>query len=253
MRSLLKRLLLLFQAYRYISNYRTEIKNSSNKHLINSFKILQRNGYAFSAETTTLHFLNLISELNRKRQFIKKFKSQSIECNSVVKMTFSAEKKSHRRRYLIIGLAVFVLVIVIVAAVVASGIINNKTGNLSESVGPKTVPLARGGVLDVKVSDYDYYVFPVPKGASNPVVNGSFSVTSGSGNEINVYLMDEPNWLQWWTGHSDFTMLYNSGQVSTGVLDVDLPSNGTYYLVFDNQFSTSAKTISTNISLEYVS
>ena len=92
------------------------------------------------------------------------------------------------------------------------------------------------GALTVPALNFSYYTFSVPTDATNISVDGHFTATGGLGNDIEVYVLTEDNFVNFKNGHSSPT-LYNSGKVTTNSISATLPSAGTYYLVFNNNFS----------------
>jgi len=108
------------------------------------------------------------------------------------------------------------------------------------------------GVLTVNASNYAYYTLPVPAGAINARLQGHFSATGGSGNDIEVYLLSEDEYTNWQNGHST-AAFYNSGKVTVGDVNAALPNDaGTYYLVFNNRFSLlTPKAVQENMVLTY--
>jgi len=82
-------------------------------------------------------------------------------------------------------------------------------------------------------------------------VSGRFSASGGSGNDIEVLLADEDNFTNWRNRHPA-QVLYQSGKVTVGEIDVPISTPGNYYLVFNNAFSGfSAKTVEANVQLRY--
>ena len=108
------------------------------------------------------------------------------------------------------------------------------------------------GALTVNASSYAYFTLTVPAGASTVRVQGHFSATGGSGNDIEVYLLSENQYTNWQNGHATPTF-YNSGKVTVGDLNSILPNDvGTYYLVFNNRFSLlSPKAVEEHLTLTY--
>ncbi len=95
------------------------------------------------------------------------------------------------------------------------------------------------------------YKFAIPAGVNSGTVQGHFSATGGSHNDIEVWLMNDDGFVNWQNKHS-VTPIYNSGRVTQGTLNVSLPGAGTYYLVFNNQFSLiSPKAVQDNLTLTY--
>src|SRR3972149_6649673 len=100
------------------------------------------------------------------------------------------------------------------------------------------------GNLTVNAGSYEYYNFTVPSGEPNSKVEGTFTV-SGS-NDIKVYVLDSANFADWQNGR-EANMYYDSGELSSGNVTAELPSSGTYFLVYDNTFSTTSKNVTTQV------
>jgi len=66
-------------------------------------------------------------------------------------------------------------------------------------------------------------------------VAGRFRARGGSGNNIEVFILDEDGFENWRNGNRTGTY-YNSGRVTVGRFDVNLRP-GIYYLVMNNSFS----------------
>ncbi|HSS19750.1 MAG TPA: hypothetical protein VLL54_06725 [Pyrinomonadaceae bacterium] len=80
-------------------------------------------------------------------------------------------------------------------------------------------------------------------------VHGSFHAAGGSGNDIQVYIVDDENYRLSEQGQA-FHGYYISGKVSSGSIDVRLTS-GSYNIVFNNKFSFfTNKAIEAEINLE---
>jgi hypothetical protein len=96
------------------------------------------------------------------------------------------------------------------------------------------------GALSVAALHYSFYTLTVPAGASNVRVQGHFQATGGLGNDIEVVLLNDEQFTNWKNGHSTPTY-YNSGKMTVGDVQAILPNEvGTYYLVFNNNFSLLA-------------
>ena len=77
----------------------------------------------------------------------------------------------------------------------------------------------------------------VPAGATSVLLHGNFTASGGLSNDIEVFVMPEDDFVNWQNGHNAKTF-YNSGRVTVGTLNVNLPADaGTYYLVFSNKSS----------------
>jgi len=104
----------------------------------------------------------------------------------------------------------------------------------------------------VAATAYSYFKMDVPQGASSVHLQGSFTANGGSGNDIEVLVVSEQEFLNWQNRHPAKTF-YNSGKVTAGSVDVNLPPDaGTYYIVLSNTFSLlSSKNVQINASLTY--
>jgi hypothetical protein len=97
-----------------------------------------------------------------------------------------------------------------------------------------------------------HWNFNVPAGASDVRVEGTFNASGGPGNDVEVFLLNDDEFVNWQNGHAVNT-LYNSGRMTQGTLNAILPSGpGTYHLVFNNKFSLfSPKAVRASIRLHY--
>ena len=106
-------------------------------------------------------------------------------------------------------------------------------------------------MVRVEPAQYGYYTFTVPSDASNASVSGTFAV-GGSKNDIKVSILDEQNFINFKNSHQ--VNAYYSTQGTAGNISVNVPSNQTLYLVYDNTFyNISSKEITTSVSLTYTS
>ncbi len=106
--------------------------------------------------------------------------------------------------------------------------------------------------LLVNPLNFAYFKLDVPAGASSVLVHGDFTASGGLGNDIEVFLLPESDFVNWQNGHNAKTF-YNSGKVTIGTINVNLPTNaGTYYLVFNNKYSLLArKSVRVDAALTY--
>ena len=74
-------------------------------------------------------------------------------------------------------------------------------------------------------------------------VSAKFRARGGSGNDIEVFIVDEEGFENWRNGHNAPTY-YNSGRVTVGHFNVRLKS-GKYFLVMNNRFSTVSNKVVT--------
>jgi len=97
--------------------------------------------------------------------------------------------------------------------------------------------------------------FVVPSGATNVTMKGHFAAAGGSGNDIEVFVANEDEFVNWQNGHPPTQTFYNSGKVTQDTLNVTLPADvGTYYIVFSNKFSLiSPKAVESKIEVDFYS
>jgi hypothetical protein len=123
------------------------------------------------------------------------------------------------------------------------------------------------GIVDnpfsVAAHNFRYYKFALPQGSMHVSIVGEFSsssdpkTASSKGEQqpddnVEVYVMSESAFVVWQNGYAT-SNVYESGRVSHGTLQADLPSGaGIYYLVFSNKFAPStAKQINADVMLRY--
>lgn len=106
--------------------------------------------------------------------------------------------------------------------------------------------------IAVNALGFNYFKLDVPAGATSVLLRGNFTASGGTGNDIEVFVLPESDFVNWQNGHNAKTV-YNSGKVTVGTLNVNLPADaGTYYLVFNNKFSLlTQKTIRVDAVLTY--
>ena len=123
------------------------------------------------------------------------------------------------------------------------------------SAPPSTPNTAGNRVLingTIVVSENIYYIqFIVRNGAFNIHVNGNFAVLGGE--SIRVYILNEDNFDNMGVSGYKFAPNYDSGQSTGGDISSTLPSGGTFYLLFDNRFQTSQKTLEIEATVTYYS
>jgi hypothetical protein len=96
------------------------------------------------------------------------------------------------------------------------------------------------------------YKFMVPPGANSVSLEGRFVATGGPHNSIEVWVMNDDQFVNW-TNRHPLNTIYDSQKVTQGTLKVALPSDaGAYHVVFNNEFSVlTPKAIEANLTLKY--
>jgi hypothetical protein len=114
-----------------------------------------------------------------------------------------------------------------------------------------SVPLTNGAAT-VNAASHSWYKFTIPENANNVVIDGHFTATGGTGNDIVCYILDEDSFTNLQNGHQARTY-YNSGKVTTARIQAaNLPA-GTYYLMLDNRFSLmTPKAVQIQATLTYL-
>lgn len=89
----------------------------------------------------------------------------------------------------------------------------------------------------------------MPHNSMEIKVSGSFSVLGGSENEVRIYIMNETTFQH----SADFESgsFYDSRRLNNATITATLPSEGTYYLMFDNVFSNSQKNVNIQAKTDY--
>ncbi len=144
-----------------------------------------------------------------------------------------------------------VVVVAVIGGIAAISFLNFATSSSSTLRTPHSANIVNG-LITVQAGGYNYYPFTLAAGTTSISVGGSFTASGGSGNDIEVFVMDETNFVNWKNGHQA-SAYYDSGQLTTGTISASLPSSGAYDLVYSNTFSTfSSKNVQTTVDISYV-
>jgi ribosomal protein L40E len=146
---------------------------------------------------------------------------------------------------------------------------------LQEVVGWKHDHTVLDNPFSVSAHSFRYYKFALPEGSLNVAIVGQFSASADADasrrnkgrdekdkkdkdtagdNMIEVFVLSEPAFTVWQNGYAT-SAVYESGRVSQGNVQAELPAGaGIYYLVFNNKFSPkTAKNIDATVLLRYKS
>ena len=167
-----------------------------------------------------------------------------------------------------------VLVLVIASALWIATSDSAPAQGMQELMGWKHDQTILDTPFSVAAHNFRYYKFSLPEGSVNVAIVGEFSAASDTkvvpthkektdkgknesaepDNAIQVYVLSEPAFAIWQNGYATAS-LYDSGQVSQGSLQGDIPAGaGIYYLVFNNKFAPkTAKSVHATVVLHYKS
>ena len=122
--------------------------------------------------------------------------------------------------------------------------------------------------FSIAAHNFRYYKFNLPEGSMNVSIIGQFTSSAdkknaaakpkdgadGDDNDVEVYVLSEPAFAVWQNGYAT-SSVYESGRVSQGSMQADLPAGpGVYYLIFSNKFSAkTSKNINAGVLLLYKS
>jgi hypothetical protein len=116
---------------------------------------------------------------------------------------------------------------------------------------PQSNNLINGNIV---VTPGDYYDIPFlvdTNEMQNVRVVGYFAASGGSGNDIEVAILDDMAFINWINGH-EVNSLYSSGKITVAEIDVSITTSGKYHLVFHNLFSIiSSKNVYANVDLNW--
>jgi len=159
----------------------------------------------------------------------------------------------------------WILVALLVSLTVWTAMSDNPFAQgLQEMVGWKHDQPILETPFTVSGHNFRYYKFTLPEGSTNVSIVGQFTASSAeqkatkpkekADNDIEVYVLSEPAFAVWQNGYAT-SAVYESGRVSKGTLQADLPAGaGVYYLIFSNKFATrDTKSVSANVLLRYKS
>ena len=110
-------------------------------------------------------------------------------------------------------------------------------------------PILNGSVA-VEATGYVTYTVKVDAASMvNPRIVGHVQATGGSGNDIEVVVFTETQFINWKNSHKQGS-LFTSGQITASDVDVPLDGSGTYYVMLSNVFSAfTPKTVEGNLAL----
>ena len=118
-----------------------------------------------------------------------------------------------------------------------------------------TSPETHTVTIDEKISDESYRIwrFDLASRGRNFRLKGSFVVTAGGSRDINAYVVDAVEYVNYRGSNPYFYSLYSRRRVSVGRFDLPLDKNsGPYYFILSNRFSLwTDKWVEGEITLTY--
>ena len=104
--------------------------------------------------------------------------------------------------------------------------------------------------FSVNANSYVYFEFDVPQNAQKARLIGSFEAIGGSGNDVQVIVVDQIGFTNFQNGHQ-FRTPYSTQRITTDTINVSMRP-GHFYLVFNNKFSLlTPKAVTVDIELQY--
>jgi predicted nucleic acid-binding Zn ribbon protein len=165
--------------------------------------------------------------------------------------TLAAGARTKRKSYVgRIVIAILALILVVFAIPTVSRLMQ-ASGPVHQLIAQRRTVQLGSTTFAVKNLGYVYTQFAVPPGATNVSVTGRFTASGGLGNDIEAYILTSDGFVNFQNGHQA-TTYYQSGRVTQGSINANLPAGATYYLVFNNNFSLlSAKAVQASVTLNY--
>lgn len=137
--------------------------------------------------------------------------------------------------------AFLILMFVLFLIVALRSAMNENASSLDQLVKHQHTTTIDKPDLTVGSTGYNYFKLEVPAGATSVRLDGNFTASGGTGNDVEAYVLPESDFVNWQNRHAARSY-YNSGKVTVGNFSINLPADaGTYYLVFDNRFSLFSK------------
>ena len=118
-----------------------------------------------------------------------------------------------------------------------------------------TSPETQTVIIDDKISDESHraWRFDLPSRGRNFRLKGSFHVTRGGKRDINAFVVDAVEYVNYRGSSPNFYSIYSRYRVSVGRFDLPLDSkSGPYYFILSNRFSwITDKWVKGEVTLTY--
>jgi hypothetical protein len=145
----------------------------------------------------------------------------------------------------------FASVLALTLATAACGALWPFGSSPAEKLADYAASVVATGAFSVDARDFKPFKITVSEKFKNPRIEGTFAATGGSGNDVEVLVLDETQFLNW-QNRNKFSAIYESGRVTADKMSVVLPSASTYVVVFSNRFSLlSTKGVKAELKLAH--
>ncbi len=159
-----------------------------------------------------------------------------------------AASRTVRRGRQIIAIAA---IAVISAGVGASSIVSMGARNIASPVYTQREPIM-DQLVTVEARGFKYFEFSIAERIINAAVTGEFSSAGSDSHDSDLIVTIVPeNTLQSISEGKGYDAYYFSGKVSNGEINAKMPGRGTFFIILDNRFSDSSKTVDARIELVY--
>jgi hypothetical protein len=145
-----------------------------------------------------------------------------------------APKPKSRALYVLAGIVIALFFLVYAST---HNIPNQSVTPIERLVRQQRTVTAKNPDLHLNALGFSSFKLDVPAGATGVNLHGNFTASGGLANDVEVFVLSADDFVNWQNRHAARS-IYNSGRVTVGTLNVNLPSDAaTYYLVFNNRFS----------------
>jgi len=106
------------------------------------------------------------------------------------------------------------------------------------------------GLVTIPAGGFVDYPLVLPETWHGTMVRGSFTVSGGNGNGLNVFVMTETNFGFFQEGRKYYSYYYSLQRPTDRIAAEPFPSGATYYLVYSNS-SPNTKHVQTSVDMLY--
>jgi hypothetical protein len=136
-------------------------------------------------------------------------------------------------------------------ALSASLLLSPRAGNADAPI-VQTAAILDGAVTVPAASFLSYPINVDLASMTTPTIKGYVQASGGTGNDIDVLILSDTDFLNWKNGHP-VTPLYDSGKATGAEVSARPSASGTYYVVLSNTFSAfTPKAVGAKVQLLWV-